>query len=59
MCASQAKPPTPAATCARFTIARGPRGGDTWEVLRHYIFALALDRGAWRITRMRLDTFPR
>jgi hypothetical protein len=32
-------------------------GGDTWEVLGHYVFALALHRGAWRITRMRLDTY--
>jgi hypothetical protein len=35
----------------------GAPGGDTWEVLGHYVFALALHRGAWRITRMRLDTY--
>jgi SnoaL-like domain len=33
------------------------RDGDTWEVLGHYVFALALQRRAWRITAMRLDTY--
>ena len=35
----------------------GASGGDTWEVLGHYVFALALHGGAWRITKMKLETY--
>ena len=34
----------------------GASGGDTWEVLGHYVFALAPDGASWRITRMKLET---
>jgi SnoaL-like domain len=35
----------------------GATGGEAWEVLGHYVFALALDGGAWRITKMKLETY--
>ena len=35
----------------------GAPGGDTWEVLGHYVFALALDGEAWCVTRMKLETY--
>jgi len=35
----------------------GASGGEAWEVLGHYVFDLALDGGAWRITKMKLETY--
>jgi hypothetical protein len=32
-------------------------GGEVWEVLGHYVFGLALDGGACRITQMKLETY--
>lgn len=34
----------------------GAPGGETWEVLGHYIFALALDGHKWRVSGMKLET---
>jgi hypothetical protein len=35
----------------------GASDGEMWEVLGHYVFALALDGGSWRITKMKLETY--
>jgi hypothetical protein len=40
-----------------FHYCEGASGGEAWEVLGHYVFALALDSGAWRITMMMLETY--
>ncbi len=40
-----------------FHYSAGASGGEAWEVLGHYVFALALDGGAWRITKMKLETY--
>jgi hypothetical protein len=41
--------------CARFTSARGAPGGDIWEVLGHYMYALELDGRGWRVSAMILE----
>jgi hypothetical protein len=39
-----------------FHAAKGAPGGEHWEVLGHYVFALERSGSSWRIARMRLET---